>query len=89
MNSTSETFAPARSASATPSPVETDGLVVCENTCPSPPVASTTARPIARPTPSLEPAPITCSVTPQTAPSEFLSASNTNACSRTSICGSL
>ncbi|CAB4791192.1 unannotated protein [freshwater metagenome] len=32
MNSTSATFAPARSASATPSPVETDGLVVCANT---------------------------------------------------------
>ena len=59
MNSTSATFAPARKASATPSPVDTDGLVVCANTCPNPPVANTTAFAIPLPTPSRLPAPIT------------------------------
>ena len=39
-NSRSVTSAPARIATATPSPVDTDGLVVAANTCPSPPVAS-------------------------------------------------
>ena len=88
MNSTSATFAPARSARATPSPVDTDGFVVCANTCPSPPVASTTAHAIACPTPSRVPAPITCNVTPQTAPFLSLSASSTSASSTTSISGS-
>ena len=88
INSTSATFAPARNAKATPSPVETEGLVVCANTWPSPPVANTTALPKARPTPSRLPAPITCSVTPQTAPLASLSASNTSASSTTSISGS-
>ena len=37
--------APARCAIAYPSPVATVGLVVCLNTCPSPPVAITTASP--------------------------------------------
>ena len=40
-NSRSRRVAPARSASAIPSPVETAGLVVCENTWPRPPQAST------------------------------------------------
>ena len=43
-NSRSRSGAPARSASAIPSPVATAGLVVWENTWPSPPLASTTAR---------------------------------------------
>ena len=44
-NSRSVTSAPARSATATPSPVDTDGVGgLAQNTCPSPPVASTTAR---------------------------------------------
>ena len=39
-NSTSATGTPARSAMARPSPVDCGGLVVTENTCPAPPVAS-------------------------------------------------
>ncbi|CAB4533850.1 unannotated protein [freshwater metagenome] len=88
MNSTSATFAPARNASATPSPVDTDGFVVCANTWPKPPVAKTTALPSARPTPSRLPAPITCKVTPQTEPFASFIASNTSASSTTSISGS-
>ena len=49
-----------------PSPVATEGLVVCEKTCPSPPLASTTARQSTAPTPSRWPSPITCRVTPAT-----------------------
>ena len=41
-NSTSATGTPARSAMATPSPVDSGGLVVTENSWPAPPVASTT-----------------------------------------------
>ena len=41
--------APARYASATPSPVATAGFVVSVNTWPAPPVASSVARPNARP----------------------------------------
>ena len=41
-NSTSAVGTPARSAMATPSPVDSDGLVVTENSWPAPPVASTT-----------------------------------------------
>ena len=52
MNSTSAIPAPARNASATPSPVETGGFVVWAKTCPNPPVPKITARPSARPTPS-------------------------------------
>ena len=51
-NSRSRRVAPARSASAMPSPVETAGLVVWENTWPRPPEASTTARQWTAPTPS-------------------------------------
>ena len=40
MNSTSATAAPARSASAMPSPVDTAGLVVTAKSCPAPPVAT-------------------------------------------------
>ena len=58
-------------------------------TCPSPPVPSTTALASACPTPSREPAPITCRVTPHTRPVLSFSASSTSASSRTSICGSL
>ena len=68
-NSRSRSTAPARSASAIPSPVETDGFVVAENTCPRPPLASTTARQSTAPTPSRWPSPITCRVTPATPPS--------------------
>ena len=42
-NSRSVTAAPARSAAAMPSPVATDGFVVCAYSSPAPPVASTTA----------------------------------------------
>ena len=52
-----------------PSPVETAGFVVCENTWPRPPLASTTARQWTAPTPSRWPSPITCRVTPATPPS--------------------
>ena len=41
-NSTSAVGTPARRAMATPSPVDSAGLVVTENSCPAPPVASTT-----------------------------------------------
>ena len=41
-NSTSAVGTPARSAMATPSPVDSDGLVVTEKSWPAPPVASTT-----------------------------------------------
>ena len=88
-NSTSVTTAPARSASATPSPVETDGLVVDEKTWPSPPVASTTARARIAPTPSSLPSPSTCRVMPQARPSgRRRSRSSTRACSTSRIHGS-
>ena len=67
-NSTSPSTAPARSAAAIPSPVACAGLVDERNTWPMPPVASTTARPSAAPTPSRCPSPITCSVTPHARP---------------------
>ena len=53
-NSRSRTTAPDRSAAATPSPVDTAGLFVVDaNTCPMPPVASTTdAAACTEPTPS-------------------------------------
>ena len=54
-NSRSRRVAPARSASAMPSPVDTAGLVVWENTWPRPPEASTTARQWTAPTPSRTP----------------------------------
>ena len=54
-NSRSRRVAPARSASAMPSPVDTAGLVVWENTWPRPPEASTTARQRTAPTPSRTP----------------------------------
>ena len=41
-NSTSAVGTPARSAMATPSPVDSGGLVVTEKSWPAPPVASTT-----------------------------------------------
>ena len=74
-----------------PSPVETAGFVVCENTWPRPPEASTTARHRTAPTPSRWPSPITCRVTPATpaplptGPSS--SRSTARACSMTSISG--
>ena len=48
-NSMSAMRAPARNASATPSPVATAGFVVSWNTWPAPPVASSVARPNTRP----------------------------------------
>ena len=86
-NSRSRSTAPARSASAMPSPVETDGLVVAENTWPRPPLASTTARQSTAPTPSRCPSPITCRVTPATPPSSPGIRSRTSACSVTSMSG--
>ena len=68
-NSRSRSTAPARSASAIPSPVETAGLVDWEKTWPRPPLASTTARQCTAPTPSRWPSPSTCRVTPATPPS--------------------
>ena len=62
-------MAPARSASAMPSPVDTAGLVVWEKTWPRPPLAMTTARQRTAPTPSRSPSPMTCRVTPATPPS--------------------
>ena len=62
------TAAPARSASATPSPVDTAGLVVDAKIWPMPPVASTTARARIAPTPSSVPSPSTCRVMPQARP---------------------
>ena len=64
----SVTAAPARSASATPSPVDTAGLVVDAKTWPMPPVARTTARARIAPTPSSAPSPSTCRVMPQARP---------------------
>ena len=79
-NSRSRSTAPARSATAIPSPVETAGLVVWENTWPSPPLASTTARHSTAPTPSRWPSPITCRVSPATPPSSASSRSTASAC---------
>ena len=91
-NSRSRSVAPTRAATAIPSPVDTEGLVVWENTWPSPPDASTTARQCTAPTPSRWPSPITCRVTPAmpdagspTGPSS--SRSTASACSMTSISG--
>ncbi len=78
-NSRSLTSAPARSASATPSPVETDGLVVAEKTWPMPPVARTTAGAWTAPTPSCWPSPMTCRVTPAVRPSASVRRSRTSA----------
>ena len=86
-NSRSRSVAPARSASAIPSPVETAGLVVCEKTWPSPPLASTTARQRTAPTPSRWPSPITCRVRPATPPSAASSRSTASACWTTSMSG--
>lgn len=68
-----------RNARATPSPVETAGLVVAEKTCPMPPVASTTAGACTAPTPSCWPSPMTCRVTPAVRPSASVSRSRTSA----------
>src|SRR5436305_4340713 len=87
-NSMSVTTAPARSASATPSPVDTTGLVVAANTWPMPPVARTTARARIAPTPSSVPSPSTCNVTPQARPVGSRSRSSTRACSTSRIHGS-
>ena len=54
--------APARIAIATPSPVATRGLVVIQNSCPAPPVASSTLR---ADTPN-DPPPAFSAVTPTT-----------------------
>lgn len=78
-NSRSETSAPARSARATPSPVDTDGLVVAEKTCPMPPVARTTAGACTAPTPSCWPSPMTCRLTPAVRPSSSVRRSSTSA----------
>ena len=86
-NSRSLSTAPARRARAMPSPVETAGFVVCENTWPSPPEASTTARQRTAPTPSRWPSPMTCSVIPATPPSAASSRSTASACSTTSTSG--
>ena len=86
-NSRSRRVAPARSASAIPSPVDTAGLVVWENTWPSPPLASTTARQCTAPTPSRWPSPITCRVTPATPPASSSSRSRARACWITSMSG--
>ena len=70
------------------------GLVVEVNTWPMPPVASTTARPSAAPTPSRDPSPMTCRLTPQAGPGRPsgsgapVSTSRTSACSITSMPGS-
>src|SRR6266545_3690235 len=87
-NSMSVTSAPARRARATPSPVDTTGLVVAAKTWPIPPVASTTARARTAPTPSSVPSPSTCSVTPQARPARSRSRSRTSACSTRRIHGS-
>ena len=87
-NSRSRSVAPARSASAIPSPVDTAGLVDCAKTCPSPPLASTTARQRTAPTPSRWPSPITCRVSPATPPSASSSRSTASACWITSMPGS-
>ena len=79
-NSRSRRVAPARSARAIPSPVETLGLVDWENTWPRPPEASTTARQCTAPTPSRWPSPSTCRVTPATPPSSARSRSTASAC---------
>ena len=55
MNSKSAKVAPARSASAIPSPVATFGLVDWANTCPTPPVAKITTGASTAPTPSCIP----------------------------------
>ena len=86
-NSRSRRVAPARSAIAMPSPVDTAGFVVCENTWPSPPLASTTARQWTAPTPSRTPSPMTCRVTPTTPPSSSVSRSTASACWMTSMSG--
>ncbi|AOW88351.1 hypothetical protein BC342_19480 [Streptomyces olivaceus] len=78
-NSRSLTSAPARRASATPSPVETDGLVVAEKTWPMPPVARTTAGAWTAPTPSCRPSPMTCRVTPAVRPAVSVRRSRTRA----------
>ena len=88
-NSRSRSVAPARSASAIPSPVATAGFVVWAKTWPSPPLASTTARHSTAPTPSRTPSPITCRVTPATPPAASSSRSTASACSTTSMSGAL
>src|SRR3989440_3276004 len=87
-NSMSVTAAPARNASATPSPVDTTGFVVTAKIWPMPPVASTTARAWIAPTPSSLPSPSTCRVTPQARPVASVSRSRTSACSTRRIHGS-
>ena len=86
-NSRSRSRAPARIASAMPSPVDTLGFVDWLNTCPRPPEASTTARHRTAPTPSCWPSPSTCSVSPATPPSAERSRSMASACWMTSISG--
>jgi hypothetical protein len=70
-----------------PSPVATGGFVVAEKTWPMPPLESTTARHLTAPTPSSCPSPITCRVTPATAPSGASSRSRARACSMTTMSG--
>ena len=84
-NSRSATAAPARSASAMPSPVATDGLVERLNTWPSPPVARTTAGASTAPTPSRWPSPMTCSVSALAAPRSSMSRSSARAFSMRSM----
>ncbi len=83
MNSRSAASAPARSARARPSPVETGGFVVAAKTWPNPPVASTTALACTAPTPSCCPSPRTCRVIPAARPSAVRSRSSASACSIT------
>ncbi len=86
-NSRSRTRAPARIATAIPSPVDTLGLVDWLKTWPRPPEARTTARQCTAPTPSRWPSPRTCSVRPATPPSAARSRSTASACWTTSISG--
>ena len=75
-NSTSRSRAPARAASARPSPVRAAGLVVVANAWPKPPVARTTARAVTAAHCSVRPSrPATPTSSPRTAPRSSVSAS--------------
>ncbi len=86
-NSRSRRRAPARSATAIPSPVDTLGLVDWLKTWPRPPEARTTARQCTAPTPSCWPSPSTWSVSPAMPPSAERRRSTASACWTTSISG--
>ena len=74
-NSTSRSSAPARAASARPSPVSPAGLVVVAYAWPKPPVARTTARAVTAPTCSTPSSPAIPASTPPTCPWSPASAS--------------